>query len=135
MSGPLDYVIVGAGMFGSVFARCAAEAGRRVLLVDRRAHIAGNCHSESVEGIEVHRYGPHIFHTRDAGVWAFVNRFAEFNHYRHRGVVRHGDRQFSFPINLQTLHELWGVKTPAEAQRRLESVREASDDDNLEAWI
>ena len=135
MPAPLDYVVVGAGMFGSVFARCAAEAGRRVLVVDRRSHIAGNCHSESVEGIEVHRYGPHIFHTRDAGVWAFVNRFAEFNHYRHRGVVRNGERQFSFPINLQTLHELWGVKTPEEAQRRLESEREPSDDDNLEAWI
>jgi UDP-galactopyranose mutase len=135
MKQSLDYVIVGAGMFGSVFARCAAEAGRQVLLVDRRSHIAGNCHSESVEGIEVHRYGPHIFHTRDAGVWEFVNRFAEFNHYRHRGVVRNGDRQFSFPINLQTLHELWGVKTPAEAQRKLASVREPSGDDNLEAWI
>ncbi|HEX6961901.1 MAG TPA: UDP-galactopyranose mutase [Lacipirellula sp.] len=135
MSPPLDYVVVGAGMFGADFARCAADAGRRVLVVDRRPHIAGNCYSENVAGIDVHRYGPHIFHTRDAGVWAFVNRFTEFNHYRHRGVVRHGERQFSFPINLQTLHELWGVKTPEEAARRLEAAREKSDEDNLEAWI
>ncbi len=135
MSPALDYAVVGAGMFGSVFARCAAEAGRRVLVVDRRPHIAGNCYSEAVEGIEVHRYGPHIFHTRDAGVWAFVNRFTEFNHYRHRGLVRNGDRLLSFPINLATLHQVWGVTTPEEATARLEAAREPADGDNLEAWI
>jgi UDP-galactopyranose mutase len=122
-------------MFGSVFARCAAESGGRVLVIDRRPHIAGNCYSEAVDGIEVHRYGPHIFHTRDASVWAFVNRFTEFNHYRHRGLVRHGERLLSFPINLATLHQLWGVTTPAQAQARLEAARVPSDQDNLEAWI
>jgi UDP-galactopyranose mutase len=135
MSPALDYVVVGAGMFGSVFARCAADAGRRVLLVDRRPHIAGNCYSEAVDGIEVHRYGPHIFHTRDAGVWAFVNRFTEFNHYRHRGLVRNGERLLSFPINLATLHQVWGVTTPEEATARLEAAREPADGDNLESWI
>jgi UDP-galactopyranose mutase len=135
MSPSIDYVIVGAGMFGSVFARCAADSGRHVLVVDRRPHIAGNCYSEAVDGIEVHRYGPHIFHTRDAGVWAFVNRFAEFNHYRHRGLVRHGERLLSFPINLATLHTLWGVTTPEQALARLDAARLPSDSDNLESWI
>src|SRR5690606_11804642 len=111
----LDYVIVGAGMYGSVFARCVAEAGRRVLLVDRRPHIAGNCYSEQVDGVEVHRYGPHVFHAQDPEIWAFVNRFASFNHYRRRGLVRHHDRLYSFPINLMTLHQVWGVSTPLEA--------------------
>ena len=150
MNAPLDYVAVGAGIFGSVFARCAAEAGKRVLVVDRRPHVAGNCYSRQVDGVEVHQYGPHIFHTNNRRVWEFVNRFTEFNHYRHRGVVRHGDRLFSFPINLTTLHQLWGVTTPAEARQRLEraasSERAASleragaspppaDNDNLESWI
>ena len=135
MKSGLDYVIVGAGMYGSVFARCVAEAGQRALIVDRRPHIAGNCYSEQVDGVEVHRYGPHIFHTRDPQIWAFVNRFAEFNHYRHRGLVRHGARLFSFPINLMTLHQVWGVSTPLEARRRLEAVREAASDDNLESWV
>lgn len=136
MSSNIDYVVVGAGLFGSVFARCAAEAGTRVLVVDRRPHIAGNCYSEQLQGIEVHRYGPHIFHTNNRGVWEFVNRFTEFNHYRHRGVVRHGKRLFSFPINLTTLHQLWGVTTPAEARARLDAVREPCEHpDNLEQWI
>lgn len=135
MNRPLDYVIIGAGMFGSVFARCAAEAGRRVLIVERRPHLAGNCFSEQIDGVEVHRYGPHIFHTRDPQIWAFVNRFTTFNHYRHRGVVRHGDRLFSFPINLTTLHQVWGVTTPLEARRRLEAAREQTSGDNLESWI
>jgi UDP-galactopyranose mutase len=121
---PTDYVIVGAGLFGSVFAREAADAGKRVLLVDRRQHIAGNCFSEQVNGIEVHRYGPHIFHTNNEQVWDFVQRFTRMNHYRHRCVVRHDERLFSFPINLLTLHQLWGVTTPAEAEAKLASVRE-----------
>lgn len=130
-----DFTVVGAGLYGSVFARCAAEAGKSVLLVDRRDHIGGNCYSERVDGIDVHRYGPHIFHTNNPWVWEFVNRFAHFNHYRHRGVVRHGDRLFSFPINLATLHQLWGVSTPAEAEAKLAAVREPAGDDNLESWI
>ena len=79
---------------------------------------------EKIDGVEVHRYGPHIFHTQDADVWAFVNRFAKFNHYRHRGLVRQHNRLYSFPINLMTLHQVWGVSTPLEAQRRLAAVRE-----------
>lgn len=136
MSGSIDFVVVGVGLFGSVFARAAAEAGRRVLLVDRRQHIGGNCYSKQIAGIEVHCYGPHIFHTNNRSVWDFVNRFTEFNHYRHRGVVRHGARLLSFPINLNTLHQLWGVITPAEAEARLAAVREpCQEHGNLEQWI
>ncbi len=133
---PFDYLIVGCGMFGSVFARSVAELGKRVLLVDKRSHIGGNCYTEEVGGVHVHRYGPHIFHTSSTAVWRFVNRFTEFNNYRHRGVVRHGERLFSFPINLLTLHQLWGVNTPAEAEARLAAERiSAGGADNLEAWI
>jgi UDP-galactopyranose mutase len=136
MSRKVDYVVVGAGLFGSTFARCVADAGKQVLLLDRRPHLAGNCYSEQVEGIEVHRYGPHIFHTSNKQVWEFVNQFSEFNHYKHRGVVRYEDRLFSFPINLTTLHQLWGVTTPTEAQERLAAVREPCErPENLEQWI
>lgn len=132
---PVDYVIVGAGLFGGVFARQMADAGRSVLLIDRRPHIGGNCYSERIDGIDVHRYGPHIFHTDNERVWQFVNRFTKFNHYRHRGVVRSGDRMFSFPINLLTLHQLWGISTPQEAEQRLASVREPIESPaNLEEW-
>ena len=91
-----DYLVVGAGLYGATFARRAAEAGQSVLMIDRRPHIGGNCYTESVRGIDVHRYGPHIFHTNNQTVWDFVNRFAAFNRYRHRGCVAHGDRRFHF---------------------------------------
>jgi UDP-galactopyranose mutase len=132
---PLDYVIVGAGLFGSVFARQMADAGHSILLIDRRVHIGGNCYSERVDDIDVHRYGPHIFHTDNHRVWLFVNRFTRFNSYRHRGIVRAGDRMFSFPINLLTLHQLWGVSTPQQAQQCLASVRVPIENPrNLEEW-
>lgn len=132
----LDYVIVGAGLFGSVMARRVAEAGHAALVVERRPHIGGNCFTESVDGIEVHRYGPHIFHTNDARVWEFVARFTRMNHYRHRGCVRHGERLFSFPINLMTLHQLWGARSPAEAEAKLAEVRvPCAKPRNLEEWI
>lgn len=134
MNQSVDYVVVGSGLFGAVFARCAADAGRRVLVVERRPHIGGNCFSERIDGIDVHRYGPHIFHTNDARVWKFLNRFTDFNHYRHRGVVRRDDRLYSFPINLTTLHQVWGVTTPDEARKRLDSVRLPAPGDNLEDW-
>ena len=131
-----DYVIVGSGMFGSVFARLMAEHGKQVLLVDKRSHIGGNCFSQETEGIHVHRYGPHIFHTSNARVWEFVNRFARFNHFRLRTPVNFGGRLFSFPINLMTLHQLWGVTTPDEARRKLAEVRqECANPRNLEEWV
>jgi UDP-galactopyranose mutase len=123
-------------MFGSVFARSLAEQGRRSLVIDSRDHIGGNCYSQNIAGIEVHRYGPHIFHTNNEKVWKFVNRFAEFNHYRHRTVVNYLGRLFSFPINLMTLSQLWGVTTPEQARKKLDEVRErVPNPRNLEEWI
>lgn len=131
-----DYLVVGCGMFGAVFARRAAEHGRRVRVVDKRDHVAGNCYTEQIAGIHVHRYGPHIFHTDNPRVWQFINRFAEFNNYAHHGRVRHGGKTYSFPINLMTLSQLWGVQTPAEAERKLQEVRVPCEKPrNLRDWI
>ncbi len=131
----VDYVVIGAGMFGSVFARQVAEAGRSVLLVDRRPHLGGNCYTERVEGIDVHRYGPHIFHTDNQRVWDFLGRFTRMNAYVHRGIVRRGERLYSFPINLLTLHQLWGVTSPAQAEKKLAEARvPIAQPANLEEW-
>ncbi|HEY2881940.1 MAG TPA: UDP-galactopyranose mutase [Pirellulales bacterium] len=131
-----DYAIVGCGMFGAVFARLMAEQGRRVILFDKRPHIGGNCYTEQIEGIHVHRYGPHIFHTNNVQVWQFANRFAEFNHFRLRTPANFRGRLFSFPINLMTMHQLWGVASPEEADRKLAEVRVPCDaPQNLEQWI
>jgi len=133
---PFDFLIVGAGPFGATFARIAAEAGHRSLVVDRRPHVAGNCYTERVRGIDVHRYGPHIFHTNDSRVWAFVNRFAEFHPYVHRVAVRQGDRLLSFPINLRTFTQLWGARTPAAVEERLARERIPCDNPRTcEEWI
>ncbi len=130
-----DYVIVGAGFFGAVCAHELTRRNRRVLVLDRRNHVGGNCYTEVVHGIPVHRYGAHIFHTNDRRIWEYVNGFAEFRPYCHRVKVRHGERLFSFPINLLTLHQLWGVRSPEEAERKLASVREPiAEPRNMEEW-
>lgn len=130
-----DYLIVGAGLFGSVFARQAADAGKSVLVVEMRDHIAGNVYTEQVEGIHVHRYGAHIFHTNDKAVWDYVNHFAQFNRYTNSPVANfHGDL-YSLPFNMYTFHKMWGVVTPQEAQAKIEEQRRAagiSDPRNLE---
>ncbi len=118
-----DYLIVGAGVFGAVFAREATDAGRSCLVIDRRPHIAGNIYSEQVEGIEVHRYGAHIFHTSDRAVWNYVSRFAAFNRFTNAPLARYGDELYHLPFNMNTFHALWGVKTPAEAQKKIEEAR------------
>jgi UDP-galactopyranose mutase len=131
-----DYLIVGAGIFGSTFAREMTDAGHKCLVIDRRAHIGGNVYSEKRNGIDVHVYGAHIFHTNNDRIWNYVNRFAKFNNYVNKPKVRYNDRIFSFPINLMTLHQLWGVMTPEEAEAKLEEVRiPCENPDNLEDWI
>jgi len=131
-----DYLIVGSGLFGSIFAHEAHLKGKSVLVIDKRNHIGGNCYTEKKEGIDVHVYGPHIFHTSDKKVWDFVNRFASFNNFVNRPKVNFKGRIFSFPINLMTLHQLWGVNSPEEAMRKLEEVRIPCDSPrNLEEWI
>ncbi len=120
-----DYLIVGAGLYGAVFAHEAAEAGKRCLVIDRRGHLAGNAHMETVEGIPVHVYGAHIFHTADREVWDYVNRFAAFNHFVNSPIAVYGDQVYNLPFNMNTFSRLWGVRTPAEA--RAELVRQRAE--------
>ena len=118
-----DYLIVGAGLCGAVFARELTDAGKRVLVIDKRDHIAGNAYTETVEGIHVHRYGAHIFHTNDRAVWAYVNRFAEFNRFTNSPVANYKGELYSLPFNMYTFNRMWGVTTPQEAAAELERQR------------
>ncbi|MEQ8768537.1 MAG: UDP-galactopyranose mutase [Planctomycetota bacterium] len=131
-----DYLIVGAGLYGAVFAQQAREAGRRVLVIDKREVVGGNCRTEKREGIDVHLHGPHIFHTKSEKVWSYVNRFTRFNHFVNRPKVHYKGRLLSFPINLFTLYQMWGTQTPAEAEARLQQERIPCENPrNLEDWI
>nr|MCR4684531.1 UDP-galactopyranose mutase [Lachnospiraceae bacterium] len=118
-----DYLIVGAGLFGAVFAHEMKEKGRKCLIIDKRAHIAGNAYTENVEGIQVHKYGAHIFHTSDKEVWDYVNSFATFNRYTNSPVARYKDELYNLPFNMNTFYALWGVKTPEEAKAKIEEQK------------
>jgi len=118
-----DYLIVGAGLYGAVFAQQARERGKTALVIDRRPHIAGNVYTECVEGIHVHRYGAHIFHTNDRAVWDYVNRFAEFNRFTNSPVANYKGELFSLPFNMYTFNKMWGVTTPQEAAAEIERQR------------
>ena len=118
-----DYIIVGAGLYGAVFAHEMTAQGKKCLVLEKRNHIAGNIYTEEVEGIQVHKYGAHIFHTSDKEVWEYVNRFAEFNHYVNSPVARYKDELYNLPFNMNTFHQLWGVRTPAEAKARIEEQK------------
>ncbi len=118
-----DYLIVGAGLFGSVFAHEAKAAGKRVLVIDRRSHIAGNVYCRDVEGIHVHEYGAHIFHTNNKEVWDYVNRFSEFNRFTNSPVANFRGELYSLPFNMYTFNKMWGVVTPKEAEARIEEQR------------
>ena len=121
-----DYLIVGAGLFGAAFAREAVDAGKSVLVIDKRDHIGGNVYTESVEGINVHRYGAHIFHTNDRTVWNYVNRFAEFNRYTNSPVANYNGELYSLPFNMYTFNKMWGVITPQEAEAEIARQRAAA---------
>ena len=119
-----DYLIVGAGLFGTTFAHMAAKAGCRCLVIDRRAHTGGNVYCEEIEGINVHKYGAHIFHTSDKVVWDFVNSIVPFNRYTNSPVAAASDGSlYNLPFNMNTFYQLWGVRTPAEAQARRDEQR------------
>jgi UDP-galactopyranose mutase len=127
-----DYLIVGCGLFGTTFARLATDAGKSCLIIDKRDHIAGNCYTEKVEGINVHKYGCHIFHTSNKVVWDFVNRFTEFNNFINSPKAFYKDKLYSLPFNMNTFYELWGVTTPEDAKRIIEKQRFKGTPKNLE---
>ncbi len=115
-----NYLIVGAGLFGSVFAHEMAQIGRKSLVIDRRNHIAGNIYTKSKKGINIHVYGAHIFHTSNEKIWNYVNKFARFNHYINSPVAVYKDELYNMPFNMNTFHGLWGVRTPEEAKKKVQ---------------
>ena len=121
-----DYLIVGAGLFGAVFAHEATKRGKRCLVVEKRGHIAGNVYTEEVEGIQVHKYGAHIFHTSNEEVWQYVHRFASFNHFINSPVANYKGRLYNLPFNMNTFYQMWGVKTPTEAAQKIEAQRKTA---------
>jgi len=120
-----DYLIVGAGLFGAVFAHEAKEAGKTCLVIDKRNHIAGNIYTDKVKDIDVHQYGAHIFHTSNETVWNYVNRFAKFNRYTNSPVANYKGEIYNMPFNMNTFNKLWGVVTPQEAQAKIEEQKAA----------
>ncbi len=129
-----DYLIVGAGLFGAVFAHEATAAGKKCLVLERRGHIGGNCYTEEIEGIQVHKYGAHIFHTSDKYVWDFINRFAEFNNYVNSPIASYKGEIYNMPFNMNTFSKMWGISTPQEAKAMIEEQRKeiSGEPQNLE---
>lgn len=121
-----DYLIVGAGLFGAVFAYEAGRRGRTCLVIDKRDHIGGNVYTEEIEGIQVHKYGAHIFHTNSQTIWDYVNRFAEFNRYTNSPIANYKGEIYNLPFNMNTFNKLWGVASPKEARQKIEEQRLAS---------
>lgn len=118
-----DYLIVGAGLYGAVFAREATDEGKKVLVIDRRKTIGGNVYTENIEGINVHKYGAHIFHTNNKEVWEYVNRFAVFNRFTNSPVANYHGELYSMPFNMYTFNKMWGVVTPEEAKKKIEQQK------------
>ena len=129
-----DYLIVGTGLYGAAFAREALKRGRRVMMVERRGHVGGNVYTEPVAGIQVHRYGAHIFHTNDARIWRYVAQFAEMNRFTNSPVANYRGEMYSLPFNMYTFNQMWGVSTPEEARARIDAQRSeiAGEPRNLE---
>ena len=122
-----DYLVVGAGLFGAVFAQQAKEKGKKVLVIDKRPHIAGNIYTKKVEGIDVHEYGAHIFHTNDRDVWNYVTKFIEFNRFTNSPVANYHGELYSLPFNMYTFNKMWGVVTPEEAINKIEEQKKAAN--------
>lgn len=123
-----DYLIVGSGLYGATFAYCAKQAGKSVVVIDSRPHIGGNVYQENVEGINVHKYGPHIFHTSNEDVWKFVNQFTKFNHFELHTIANYKGELYNLPFNMNTFHQMWGIRTPEEAEEKIkEEKRKAKE--------
>ena len=131
-----DYLIVGAGLFGSVFAHEMTKKGKKCLVIDKREHIGGNIYTENIEGINVHKYGAHIFHTSNKEIWDYVNSFVEFNRYTNSPIANYKGKLYNLPFNMNTYYQLWGVKTPEEAKSKIEEQKKEyayiTDPKNLE---
>ena len=130
-----DYLIVGAGLYGAVFAHELKKKGKKCLVIDRRDHIAGNIYTENISGINVHKYGAHIFHTSDREIWDYVNQFAEFNNYINSPIAVYKDELYNLPFNMNTFSKMWGIRTPAEAKQKIAdqiSELHITDPQNLE---
>ena len=130
-----DYLIVGSGLFGSIFAYEANKRGKKCLVIDKRNHIGGNIYTEEIEGIQVHKYGAHIFHTSNKLVWDYIQQFAEFNRYTNSPIAKYKDEVYNMPFNMNTFHKMWGVITPQEAKEKIKKqIQEAQIDQprNLE---
>ncbi len=121
-----DYLVVGAGLYGAIFAHEAKKKGKSVLVIDKRNHIAGNVYTKKIEGIHVHEYGAHIFHTNNKKVWDYINQFAEFNRFTNSPVANYQGELYSLPFNMYTFNAMWGVTTPKEAQEKIKEQREAA---------
>lgn len=124
MNKQYDYLIVGAGIYGASFACMAHRHGKRCLVIDKRNHLGGNIYCENIEGINVHKYGAHIFHTSNKKVWEFVNDIVEFNRYTNSPIANYKGRQYNLPFNMNTFYQMWGVLTPSEAQAKIEEQRQ-----------
>ena len=127
-----DYLIVGAGLFGAVFAHEAASKGKKVLVIDKRNNIAGNIYTAEEHGINVHKYGAHIFHTSDKKVWDYVNEFAEFNNFINAPVAKYGDELYNLPFNMNTFSKMWGIQTPEEAKKIIDEQKKDGFKENPE---
>jgi UDP-galactopyranose mutase len=131
-----DYAIIGSGLFGAIFAREMTNQGAKCIIFEKRNHIGGNCYTKNIEGINVHSYGPHIFHTNSDYVWEYMNKWTTFNNYINRPKVFYKNNLYSFPINLFTLYQLWGTTNPNDAAQKLNSVKiKIENPSNLEEWI
>ena len=124
MTNKYDYLIVGAGIYGSTFACMAHRKGMRCLVIDKRNHLGGNIYCENIEGVNVHKYGAHIFHTSNKKVWDFANSIVEFNRYTNSPIANYKGKQYNLPFNMNTFYQMWGVLTPAEAQAKIEEQRQ-----------
>ncbi|GAA4066800.1 UDP-galactopyranose mutase [Amphibacillus indicireducens] len=122
-----DYLIVGAGLFGAIFAYEAKQRGKKCLVIDKRNHIGGNVYTKEVEGIQVHEYGAHIFHTNNKRIWDYVNQFAEFNRYTNSPIANYKGEIYNLPFNMNTFNKLWGVTSPEEAKQKIEEQRKAAN--------
>ena len=122
-----DYLIIGAGLFGSVMAEQLVRQGKRYLVIDKRSHVGGNIYTSNVNGITVHQYGAHIFHTNDKEVWEYINSFSDFNRYTNSPIANYKGKLYNLPFNMNTFYQIWGVTTPQEAQCKIEQQRTQSD--------